>query len=165
MTTNLDTVRESIMIKRPSTEVYTFWRQLENLPFFMEHLQEVTKINDRIYHWKAKAPLGTSAEWDAAIIEEKENKLIRWKSIEGSEIENAGAVWFTEWRVNEEGPPSTLVEVEFYYKPPLGKVGALIASLFGENPKQQVKDDLQKLKFHLETLLTKMNLRQEGDLL
>ncbi len=153
MASNLDTVRESIIIQLPINKVYGFWRRLENLPLFMEHLQEVVKIDDVTYHWKAKAPLGMSAEWDAVITDEKENKLIKWSSKEGSEIENAGSVWFTEWREDNKDPASTLIEVEFYYKPPLGKLGALIASIFGENPQKQVKDDLQKLKLHLENEL------------
>lgn len=151
MATTIEPVRESIVIELPPQEVFSFWRQLENLPVFMDHLQEVTRIGDKVYHWKAKAPLGTSAEWDAIITEEKENKLIRWQSIEGSEIENAGAVWFTELaNKNDSMVPSTLVEVELSYKPPFGKLGSAIASLFGENPKQQIKDDLQKLKIFLE---------------
>jgi len=150
MTTNLDIVRNSIIIRRTPSEVYEFWQHLENLPSFMSHLQAVTKIGDGIYHWEAKAPLGMTVKWDAKVTEEQTDKLIRWKSIRDSEIENAGAVWFTEWQVNEGSPLCTLVEVELYYKPPFGEVGSLIASFFGENPKQQIKDDLQKLKFNLE---------------
>jgi len=150
MASHVDTVRESILLKRSPHEVYSFWRCLENLPVFMDHLQDVRKTGNLTYHWKAKAPLGTSVEWDAIITEEKADQLIRWTSKAGSRIENAGAVWFTEWEINRKEPMCTLVEVEFYYKPPLGKVGVLIATIFGENPQQQVKDDLQKLKFHLE---------------
>lgn len=150
MTDTTEIVREAVTIQLPVDVVFQFWRQLENLPLFMDHLKEVTKVGTFIYHWKAKAPLGTSAEWDAIITEEKVNKVIRWQSLEGSEVENAGSVWFTQIQREASQPPSTLLEVELSYKPPFGKIGAAIASLFGENPKQQVKDDLKKLKAYLE---------------
>ena len=37
-------VREAIRLERPRHEVYAFWRRLENLPRFMEHLQSVTDL-------------------------------------------------------------------------------------------------------------------------
>jgi uncharacterized membrane protein len=142
-------VRETIVIDRPPEDIFRFWRRFENLPVFMDHLKEV-KLNHSIYHWKAKAPLGTSVEWDAIVTNEIENKMIQWKSTENSEVRNSGAVWFTHCMETNHPSASTLVEVELKYKPPFGKFGAAIASLFGENPAQQIKDDLHKLKVVME---------------
>jgi hypothetical protein len=41
--------------------------------------------------------------------------------------------------------------VELFYEPPGGALGALVAKLFGEEPKQQIKSDLRRLKQVLET--------------
>src|SRR2546421_11677855 len=66
----------TITINRKPEEVYRFWRNFQNLPRFMEHLESVEVIDDRRSHWVAKAPAGTRVEWDAEIVEEIPNKLI-----------------------------------------------------------------------------------------
>jgi len=40
----------------------------------------------------------------------------------------------------------TEVEVALQYDAPAGKAGALIATLFGEEPTQQIRDDLRRFK-------------------
>src|SRR5262245_59536435 len=61
-------VRESIRLERPIGDVYRFWRQLENLPTFMTHLEQVEETSDRRSHWVAAGPAGLAVEWDAEII-------------------------------------------------------------------------------------------------
>lgn len=88
-------VEESIVINnRTPAELYRFWRNFENLPRFMSHLESVTSSGNRS-HWVAKAPAGTSVEWDAELYNEKEGELIAWRSLEGSDVDNAGSVHFT----------------------------------------------------------------------
>ena len=87
-------VNKSITINKSPAELYQFWRNFENLPQFMTHLESVTVTDEKRSHWKAKAPLGTSVEWDAEITSDIENERIGWKSIEGSEIPNSGVVEF-----------------------------------------------------------------------
>jgi uncharacterized membrane protein len=41
--------------------------------------------------------------------------------------------------------------VELEYEPPGGAVGAAVAKLFGEEPDQQLRDDLRRFKQVLET--------------
>jgi uncharacterized membrane protein len=43
------------------------------------------------------------------------------------------------------------VRVTLTYEPPAGKLGALIAKLFGEEPSQQVAEDLRRFKSLMET--------------
>jgi uncharacterized membrane protein len=138
-------VDESVTINRPIGEVFRFWRNLENLPQFMEHLESVSQREEGISHWVAKGPAGLKVEWDARIINEVENKVIGWQSLEGSMVSTAGSVNF------EETPRGTAVRVHFQYNPPAGKVGAAIAKLFGEEPNQTVREDLRRLKRLLET--------------
>lgn len=140
-------VDRSITINRTAPEIYQFWRKLENLPTFMGHLQEVRRIDELRSHWVAKAPAGRTIEWDAEIVNEVENELIGWRSLEGSEIANAGSVHFTP----APGGRGTEVHVELRYDPPGGRAAAAIAKLFGEEPSIQVTDDLRKLKQLMET--------------
>src|SRR5690606_6743942 len=85
-------VEESVTINRPVGEVYRFWRDFENLPKFMRHLESVATREAGISHWVAKGPGGMKVEWDARIINEVDNKVIGWQSLEGSMIATAGSV-------------------------------------------------------------------------
>ena len=134
-------VDESLVLNRPRGEVYRFWRNLENLPRFMDHLETVTVVDQRRSHWTAKGPAGSRIEWDAEIHNEIPNELIAWRSLEGSEVDNAGSVHFMP---TENG--DTEVRVVLRYDPPAGKLGAAVARLFGEDPSRQVADDLRRLK-------------------
>ncbi len=75
-------VDERIVLNRPRSEVYQFWRNLENLPRFMDHLESVTGLDDERSHWVAKGPAVTRVEWDAVIHNEIPNELIAWRSLE-----------------------------------------------------------------------------------
>lgn len=134
-------VEKSVTIDRPAHELYAFWRDFENLPRFMEHLESVTVIDPRRSHWTAKAPAGQRVEWDAEIHNEIPDELIAWRSLPGSEIANAGSVHFESL-----GDGGTEVRVVLSYEPPAGRVGDAVARLFGEAPSQQVEDDLRRFK-------------------
>ena len=135
-------VDESVTIDRRPWDLYAFWKDFENLPRFMDHLQDVKKIDDRRSHWVAKAPAGTSVEWDAEIINDEPNALIAWRSLGGASVDNAGSVRFIPGAAGE----GTRVRVVLDYIPPAGVIGAAFAKLFGEEPSRQVRDDLQRFK-------------------
>ena len=135
-------VDERVVINRPVLEVYRFWRNFENLPRFMDHLESVTVIDETRSHWVAKGPAGTRIEWDAVIHNEIDDELIAWRSLPGSEVNHAGSVHFTP---TPDGN-GTELRVILSYDPPAGKLGAAVAKLLGEEPSQQVEDDLRRLK-------------------
>jgi uncharacterized membrane protein len=139
-------VEESIRINQPVHTVYRFWRDLENLPRILSHLEDVQVFDSKRSHWIAKAPAGTTVEWDAEIINEEQNRLIGWRSIGDRDIYTAGSVRFFE-----RGPMGTELRVRLQYQPPAGKLGALFASLFGQEPSQQIRQDLERLKATMET--------------
>lgn len=140
-------VEQTIIINRSQEELYTFWRNFENLPQFMNHLESVTIKSDKRSHWVAKAPAGTTVEWDADITDERANEYIAWHSQPGADVENGGFVEFTP----ATGGRGTLVRVRLTYNPPAGKLGALVAKLFGEEPDQQISEDLRRFKRIMET--------------
>jgi uncharacterized membrane protein len=135
-------VRESIRLEHSLSDVYRFWRRFENLPRFMAHLDRVTESSDGKSHWVARGPAGLAVEWDAEIINQVENELIAWRSLPGSDIVTAGSVKFEMVR----GGRSTQVSVHLQYAPPAGKAGALVASLFGREPSQTIREDLRRFK-------------------
>ena len=130
----------------PVADVYRFWRRLENLPRFMTHLDRVTESPDGTSHWVAAGPAGLAVEWDAEIINEVENKVVAWRSLPGSDVVTAGSVSFDAAR----GGRGTQVSVHLQYAPPAGKAGAFVASLFGREPSQTIREDLRHFKQLLE---------------
>jgi uncharacterized membrane protein len=138
-------VDKSITINRSPGELYRFWRNFQNLPRIMNHLESVRDLEGNRSHWVAKAPAGTTVEWDAEIYNEKENELIAWRSLENADVNNAGSVHF------EPAAGGTVVRVSLKYDPPGGFLGATVARIFGENPNQQIEEDLRRFKQVMET--------------
>jgi len=138
-------VEETIAINRPIEELYRFWRNLENLPHFMSHLESVERITDTLSRWRAKGPGGTTLEWNAEIINDVPNKVIGWRSIEGSDVVSAGSVNF------EPAPGGgTRLRVRMQYSPPGGKVGAALAKLLGSDAATEIREDLLRFKQQVE---------------
>ncbi len=145
-----------VTINKPAAELYRYWRDFANLPRFMSHLEAVQVLDGGRSHWRAKAPLGQSVEWDATIINEVENELIAWQSEEGAQVPNAGSVRFTPAPAGR----GTEVRVTISYEPPAGQVGVVVAKLLGEEPSRQVSDDLRRFKQLMEAGELPTNDRQ-----
>jgi len=139
-------VRKTVTIARPPAEIYDFWRNLENLPRVMAHLDSVRVLDDRRSAWKAKGPIGSQYEWQAEITDDLPGERIAWRSLPPSDAFNTGVVLFKP----APGDQGTEVHVELRYAPPAGQLGAAIAKLFGREPGQQVMSDLRRLKQVLE---------------
>ena len=113
----------------------------------MKHLESVEIVGDNRMHWKAKGPAGTSVEWDAELVADEPGRLLAWRSLEGSQVDNEGVVRFEP----APGGRGTILRVMMSYKPPGGIAGALVAKMFGEEPSQQIDEDLRRFKWLIET--------------
>jgi uncharacterized membrane protein len=140
-------VEATVTIYRPQQEVYAYWRSLENLANFMDHLVEVQDIDGRRSHWVAKGPLGVQVEWDAEIIKDVPPELISWRTVNDADVVSAGSVWFKQ-AVGDHG---TQVRVRLQYDPPAGKLGATVAWMLGDDPQTAIEEDLQRFKQLVET--------------
>lgn len=132
----------SCIVNRTPEEVYDFWRNFQNLPRFMKHLESVVDLGDGRSHWTAKGPAGMTVEWDATIVADVPGEVITWRSLDNSDVDNAGAVRFER----AAGGRGTIVKVNLEYNPLAGVIGAAIAKLFGEEPEQQLDEDLRRFK-------------------
>lgn len=135
-------VEKTVTINRSAEELYNYWHDFERLPTFMKHLQSVTVQDARRSHWVATAPLGQTVEWDADIINDLPNHLIAWASLEGADVDNSGFVRFQP----APGNRGTEVKVVLEYSVPGGALAAVAAKLFGEEPEQQIGDELNRFK-------------------
>jgi uncharacterized membrane protein len=135
-------VKSAITVARPVSEVYSFWRNFENLPRFMSHLESVRATDERRSHWTAIGLGGMRLEWDAETVEDRPNELISWRSLPGGQVDTAGYVRFRP----APGNRGTEIVVEMRYDPPGGVVSATIAKLFGESGQEVVTRDLLAFK-------------------
>ncbi len=140
-------VEKTVTIDKSAEELYNYWHNFENLPNFMKHVKSVQVLDMRRSHWVANAPLGQTIEWDADIINDQPNQLIAWASEEGAQVDNSGFVRFSP----APGDRGTEVKVVMEYNVPGGMVTAAIAKLFGEEPEQQIGDELRRFKQLMET--------------
>lgn len=139
-------VKESIIINRNAGDIYRFWRNLENLPRFIDHLDSVEDLGEGHNRWTIKTPVGHMS-WESEIIEDKEGKLIRWCSMPGSRVKNSGSLRLVE----EAGGDATRATVELRYKPP-GKHDSILEDAMLEViTDEQMKEDLTKLKNIMES--------------
>ncbi len=140
-------VRKTITVNRPIGDVYAFWNDFENYPTFMDHIEYIRATADnRLTHWKVKAPAGMTVEWDSEIVADEPNSFIAWRSV-GGDIENSGSVRFEP----ATGGRGTVVRLELEYLSPGGAIGSYIAKLLGQEPGQQAARGLRLMKQILET--------------
>jgi len=138
-------INTSVSLDKPRSEVYSFWRKLENLPRIMSHLEKVEEIDQTHSRWTAKGPAGVGrVSWEAEIVEDHQNELISWRSLPGSTVDNAGEVRF------RETPNGTEVKVQMTYRLPAGDVGSVAAKVFNPVAEKIIKSDIRDLKHVME---------------
>ncbi len=139
-------IRSSVTINKPRQEVYEFWRQLDNLPKFMNHLQSVEVIDSKRSHWVLKLPVDVAkVSWDAEIVNDEAGYAIGWSSLPGSTIDNAGKVRFKD----AEDGEGTIVDVVISYTPPAGGVGTALGHVLNPLFKKMVDDDVRNFKQYM----------------
>lgn len=140
-------VQASFAINCSPEAAYRFWRDLENLPRFMRHLQSVRATGDNRSEWRAEGPMGKPVRWTAETTEDVPNQRIAWRSLPGSEVDTTGSVEF------HPGPAGrgTIVRAVVHYRSPGGSLGRGVAALAGKHPEFTVREDLRRFKAILET--------------
>lgn len=145
-------VEKTVTINKSVEELYGFWHNFENLPRFMKHLKEVKVYDNRRSHWVTSGPLDSSIEWDAVVTEDRENEFISWASVQGAAVDYSGSVHFRPSPNNVSGSDrGTEVKVMIEYNLPGGAIASTVAKLFGEDPKQQLSEDLRRFRMLTET--------------
>lgn len=139
-------IKSSFTVNKPREAVYAFWRKLDNLPLFMNHLESVDVLDNERSHWVLKLPTGVAnVSWDAEIVVDIPGELIGWSSLPGSIIDNAGKIRF---RDTTNG--GTLVDLVISYQPPAGGFGASLAHVLNPVFKNMVNNDVQNFKQYMD---------------
>lgn len=135
-------VGRSVLINRPRSELFAYWRDFSNLPTFMHAIQSVTTSGDKRSTWTIKAPAGQHVTLETELVDVVPDQTIGWRSTEQSQIKTTGSVSFTDAPAGR----GTIVTAEIAYEPPGGDVGRLIAKLFQAEPNIQARHELKRFK-------------------
>jgi len=136
-----------VTINRPVEELYAIWRNFQNLANIMSHIEKVDISDDTHSRWTVKVPAGMFVSWDAEIINEVKNEVIGWRSLHNAQVANAGSVRFRP-APYEKG---TEMRVTLEYVAPGQRLGVAVAKWLGQNPEQQLQDDLERFKMYIES--------------
>jgi uncharacterized membrane protein len=134
-------IEQAITVERSPAELFEFWRRFENLPRFMDNLESVTELDEERSRWVAKGPLGMRVEWEAEMVNEIPDELIAWRSLPGSDVDQAGSAHFSPTPGG-----GTEVRVILRYTAPAGALGDALAHVLGDDPDRQIADDLRRFK-------------------
>jgi uncharacterized membrane protein len=140
-------VKKSVTVNRPVEEVYAFWRNFENLPQFMKHLDSVVGTGENTSRWRAGSSLGLTVEWEVQLVEDRPNELLSWQTIGVSDVTGHGRVEFTP----APGGRGTEVHAAIVYQVPGGALGNRIARIFRDVPGVKVENQLNVFKQIIET--------------
>ena len=137
-------IDEAIVVNAPPQRVYDVWRNLENLPRLLSHVERVEVLDHTRSRWTVKGPAGARVSWDAELINDKPGELIAWRTTDSTLVNHAGSVTF------EPAGSGTRVCVSLQYDPPGGRFGHAVASLVSADAGSQVAHDLAEFKRALE---------------
>lgn len=137
---------EAITVNRPAEELYRFWRDHNNLPKFMPHVESVASEDGNHAHWILRTPLGMALEWDTAIHTDEPGRMFSWASTDG-QLATAGSVHFDP----APGDRGTVARLNLKFDPPLGRVGIGLAKLLGMSPSGLTRETLWRFKQLMET--------------
>ena len=140
-------VERTVTVLRSAEELYARWRDLARLPDLMAHVESVTPLDEKRSRWVARGPGGTRVAWEAEITADEPGRLIAWRSVGNSDVENAGSVRFTP----APGGRGTEVKVLLSYELPAGRLGEAAVTLLGESGDQEVREDLRRFKQRMES--------------
>ncbi len=137
-------LQKTIHVAAPVEEVFEFWSRYENFPLFMSHVRDVRRSGDGQSHWRVAGPAGVPLEWNTETTRFEPNRVLAWRTVEGSPIAHSGIVRFDA----ERG--GTRIDIKMSYTPPAGAIGHAVAALLGDDPRRAMHEDLGRLKSLLE---------------
>ena len=133
-------LEKSIQIGRPLADVYRAWAEIEDLPRYLSVIEGVEPMGNQS-HWIANIN-GRRVEWDAELVQRRENEALGWKSVGGPK--HTGRIDFS--RLGND----TLVHVVMNYAPPMGVVGRVLVENLS-NLDALLEESLREFKNVLES--------------
>lgn len=138
-------IRTHIIVNRPRTEVYAFWRRLENWPLFMRHLENVDELDNTTSAWRLKVPGMGDVRWEARIVKEEKNNELSWHSVPGAVVETTAKINFSD-----TAGDATRVDVMLSYRVPNDAIGERLSRMLTPAFREKVYEDIHNFKHYFE---------------
>jgi uncharacterized membrane protein len=135
----------TVTIQRPVVDVFSFYRDFENLPRFLGDVMAIEGIGPATYRWTIVGPLGIRLRSSIKLTEERTNELIRYETTAVPGMRTHWSVHFTA------GPGRDRTEVHEVLKTPFGRLGRTALTLIGKPPAEEMAANLRRLKQLMET--------------
>jgi uncharacterized membrane protein len=137
----------NILVNASPEDAFRFWRDLENAPRYMNHIESVNMLDDRRSQWTAVGPMGAKLHWTAEITDEREGEYIAWRSLPGSDLSVSGRVEFKQ----APGERGTEVRSTMQYAVANRALRSAASGFVGRQAKFFMRQDLRRFKALLET--------------
>jgi uncharacterized membrane protein len=141
------TMAISFVVPHPVEIVFAFCRDFENFPLIIGALREVRDYGDGRSHWCASTPTGGTIEWDTVTTKYVPNRVVAWRSADGSPIETSARLRFIP-----EGR-DTCVKLDATYRVLDGSLADAIAALATPQRTRELEADVRRLGPYLDTVL------------
>lgn len=137
----------TVRIQRPTGEVFEFYRDFTNLPKFLGDVMSIDSTGEKTSRWTIHGPLGRKVQWDAEVITEERNSLIRYQT---TSFRGLKTTWNIHFSAAGDGV-SDSTDVREVMEVPLGGAGMKALALFGHPPNEEIAANLVRLKQLMET--------------
>lgn len=134
-------IEEAVIVNRPAADLYRYWRDLDRIPELVPEVDSVHQIDARRSRWRLRGPFGWKTRWDAEIVDQIPDELIRWRARNGSSMRE-GTVQFHRLG----GDRGTEVRVELRYPSPGGPIGPALAWMADRRSSTRVHGALRRFK-------------------
>ncbi|PYF69407.1 YgaP-like transmembrane domain [Pedobacter nutrimenti] len=140
-------IRGEFEIELPPAEVYSQWRNLNNLSGHIDRLLNVKVRDEKLSSWKAGILHNLfSMEWEAQIVKDQPGHLIGWRATKDSLLRHVGRVEFEK----TADPNITLLKIVLSYHPPGGGLGIGLSKLLNPYFEQLLKKEIKNFKYNVE---------------
>jgi uncharacterized membrane protein len=133
-----NSIRLAQTVNRSADEIYSFWRDFQNWPLFMDGMDRVQSADSMTVAWTGE---NGSIDGESAILEEQPGQLLRWLSrVENDEYEAA-----IELR---PAPSNRGTEIYFHLldRKPQTVVSQILRRATGDSMEQWGRESLRALK-------------------
>jgi uncharacterized membrane protein len=83
-----------VSVRVPPAQLFRLWRDVENLPTLVSHIESVERRGTRRSHWKMRGGEESPLEWDVEADDEVENERLGWRSVRGAPVDSVAAITF-----------------------------------------------------------------------
>jgi uncharacterized membrane protein len=134
-----------VSIEVPPAQMFRLWRDVENLPALVSHIESVERRGGRRSRWTMRGGGEAPLVWEVEADDEVENEHLGWHSVRGAPVDSRTSISFFP----TDAGASTRVRLEVAYAPTGDASSSDLTSVLGRCL-QSLDDDLASMKRRIE---------------